>query len=129
MRKCLALAVTVLIELAAVLGSPGTGFAQKGPIKAGLLVPQTGPLAANGKDMVNALQLFFGWEVAAGFQRTFEESGGEGVRKLWSPLNAADYGPYLTQVRRDADVVYTIFSGAEALRFVYSRVYPPRTHC
>src|ERR687888_2197421 len=31
---------------------------QRGPIKLGLLVPQTGPLAANGKDMVNALQLF-----------------------------------------------------------------------
>jgi branched-chain amino acid transport system substrate-binding protein len=237
MRKCLALAVTVLIGFAAVLGSPGTGSAQKGPIKVGLLVPQTGPLAANGKDMVNALQLFFeeqgyklagrevkliieddagvpatgltkarslvesqgihvligplsaaigyavapyvdgkkvptlfpivsseditqrkrspyivrtgwsssqpshpfgkwvydnlgyrkiamtgydfafGWEVAAGFQRTFEESGGQVVQKLWSPLNTADYGPYLTQLRRDADAVYAIFSGADALRF------------
>ena len=237
MRKCLALAVSVLIGLAAVLGFPGTGSAQKGPIKVGLLVPQTGPLAANGKDMVNALQLFFeeqgyklagrevkliieddagvpatgltkarslvesqgmhvligplsaaigyavapyvdgkkvptlfpivsseditqrkrspyivrtgwsssqpshpfgkwvygnlgyrkiamtgydfafGWEVAAGFQRTFEESGGQVVQKLWSPLNTADYGPYLAQLRRDVDAVYAIFSGADALRF------------
>jgi len=237
MRKCLALAVAVLIGFAAVLGSPGAGFAQKGPIKVGLLVPQTGPLAANGKDMVNGLQLFFeeqgyklagrevkliieddagvpatgltkarslvesqgihvligplsaaigyaiapyvdgkkvptlfpivsseditqrkrspyivrtgwsssqpshpfgkwvydnlgyrkiamtgydfafGWEVAAGFQRTFEESGGQVVQKLWSPLNTADYGPYLAQLRRDVDAVYAIFSGADALRF------------
>jgi len=59
----------------------------------------------------------FGWEVAAGFQRTFEESGGRVVQKLWSPLNTADYSPYLTQLRRDVDAVYAIFSGADALRF------------
>jgi branched-chain amino acid transport system substrate-binding protein len=211
--------------------------AQERPIKLGLLVPQTGPLAANGKDMVNALQLFleqrsnklagrevnlvieddagvpatgltktrglvesqhihvligplsaavgyaiapyvtekkfpvlfpivssedltqrkrspylvrtgwtsaqpshpfgkyafdtlhykriamigydfsFGWEVAAGFQRTFEEAGGQIVQKLWSPLGTADFGPYLAQLRRDVDAVYAIFSGADALRF------------
>jgi branched-chain amino acid transport system substrate-binding protein len=60
----------------------------------------------------------FGWEVEAGFQRTFEEKGGQIVQKLWSPLNTADYGPYLAQLRRDVDAVYAIFSGADALRFV-----------
>jgi ABC-type branched-subunit amino acid transport system substrate-binding protein len=31
---------------------------QKGPIKPGLLLPVTGPQAANGRDMVNGFQLF-----------------------------------------------------------------------
>jgi len=59
----------------------------------------------------------FGWEVAAGFQRTFEEAGGHVVQKLWSPLNTADYAPYITGLRRDVDAIYCIFSGADALRF------------
>src|SRR5260370_2949299 len=59
----------------------------------------------------------FGWEVAAGFQRTFEEAGGQVVQKLWSPLNTADYAPYITGLRRDVDAIYCIFSGADALRF------------
>jgi branched-chain amino acid transport system substrate-binding protein len=231
-------AIAIVLAVAALLlaGSPGV-WAQKGPIKVGLLVPQTGPLAANGKDMINGLTLFleeqgyrmagreiklimeddegkpatglvkaralveeqavhlltgplsaavgyavapyidgkkvpaifpivsaeditqrkrspyivrtgwssaqpshpfgkwvydnlayrkvavigydfaFGWEVAAGFQRTFEEAGGQVVQKLWPPLGTADFGPYLAQLRRDVDAVYAVFSGADALRF------------
>ena len=60
----------------------------------------------------------FGWEVAAGFQRTFEESGGQIVQKLWPAMGNADYGPYLAQLKRDVDAIYCIFSGADALRFV-----------
>lgn len=59
----------------------------------------------------------FGWEVAGGFQRTFEESGGQVVQKLWAPLGTADFGPYLAQLKRDVDAVYAVFSGADALRF------------
>src|SRR5439155_1041284 len=36
----------------------------------------------------------FGWEVAAGFHRTFEEAGGQVVQKLWPPLNTPDFAPY-----------------------------------
>jgi branched-chain amino acid transport system substrate-binding protein len=235
MRTRLALAVLALI--AATLAASAPTAAQKGPIKIGLLVPQTGPLAANGKDMINGLELFleeqksrragrevkliiedaegkpatgltkarglvegqgvhlltgplsaavgyavapyidgrkipaiypivagdditqrkrskyivrvgwagsqpshpfgkwvhdtlgyrkiamigydfaFGWEVAAGFHRTFEEAGGQIVQKLWPPLNTPDFAPYLAQMRRDVDAVYAIFSGADALRF------------
>jgi branched-chain amino acid transport system substrate-binding protein len=227
------LAVVVLAAL--VVGAPS--WAQKGPIKIGMLVPQTGPLAANGKDMINGLELFleeqkyhlggrevkliieddegkpatgltkarslvesqnvqlltgplsaavgyavspyieakkvpalypivsaddltqrkrnpyivrtgwtssqpshpfgkyahdtlgykriamigydfaFGWEVAAGFQRTYQEAGGQVVQKLWPPLGTADFAPYLSQLRRDVDAVYAVFSGADALRF------------
>jgi branched-chain amino acid transport system substrate-binding protein len=59
----------------------------------------------------------FGWEVAAGFQRTFEEAGGQIVQKLWPPLGTADFAPYLSQLRRDVDAIYAVFSGADALRF------------
>ncbi len=232
--------VVTVLALAVVLlllpGGPGP-WAQKGPIKVGFLVPQTGPLSANGKDMINALTLFleeqnyrlagrevkliieddegkpatgltkarglieeqavhlvtgplsaavgyavapyidgkkvpaifpivsaeditqrkrspyivrtgwssaqpshpfgkwvhdtlgykkiamigydfaFGWEVAAGFHRTFEEAGGQVVQKLWPPLGTSDFGPYLAQLRRDVDAIYAVFSGADALRF------------
>jgi branched-chain amino acid transport system substrate-binding protein len=59
----------------------------------------------------------FGWEVAAGFQRTFEEAGGQVVQKLWSPLGTSDFGPYIAQLKRDVDAIYAVFSGADALRF------------
>ncbi|MBI3107600.1 MAG: ABC transporter substrate-binding protein, partial [Candidatus Rokubacteria bacterium] len=228
----------VALLVAGLLFLPSTAaWAQKGPIKVGMLVPQTGPLAANGKDMINALELFFeeqkyrlagrdikliieddegkpatgltkarglvegqgahlitgplsaavgyavapyidgkkvpaiypivsgeditqrkrspyivrvgwssgqpshpfgkwvydnlkykkiamigydfafGWEVAAGFHRAFEEAGGQVVQKLWPPLGTADFGPYLAQLKRDVDAIYAVFSGADALRF------------
>jgi branched-chain amino acid transport system substrate-binding protein len=59
----------------------------------------------------------FGWEVAAGFQRTFEEAGGQVVQKLWPPLFNPDYAPFITQLRRDVDAIYAVFSGGDALRF------------
>src|SRR3989475_710714 len=59
----------------------------------------------------------FGWEVAAGFHRTFEESGGQIVQKLWPPLFTTDFGSYIFQIKRDVDAVYAVFSGADALRF------------
>jgi branched-chain amino acid transport system substrate-binding protein len=228
--------VTIALSLIFLLGIP-LAEAQKGPITVGLLLPVTGPQAANGKDMVNGFQLFldeqggklagrevkvlieddeskpatgltklrgmvegqgihvligplsaavgyalrdyieskkfpaiypivsgeditqrkrtpyitrtgwasaqpshpfgkwaydnlkyrriamigfdfaFGWEVAGGFQRTFEEAGGQVVQKLWSPLGTSDFGPYLAQLKRDVDAVYAVFSGADALRF------------
>ncbi len=60
----------------------------------------------------------FGHENVGGFQRAFEELGGRIVQKLWPPIGAPDYGPYLAQLRRDIDAVYAIFSGADALRFL-----------
>jgi branched-chain amino acid transport system substrate-binding protein len=237
-------AVTLIVIVVGVLVTLDPGWAQKGPIKVGLILPETGPLAANGKDMANGLQLFFeeqnwklagrevklvteddegkpptglakarslvesqgvhvlmgplsaavgyavagyvtdkkvptifpivsaeditqrkrsayivrtgwssaqpsqpfgkwvydnlgyrkiamigydfafGWEVAGGFQRTFEDAGGQVVQKLWPPLGTADFAPYLAQLRRDVDAVFCIFSGADALRFAkqYSEV-------
>jgi branched-chain amino acid transport system substrate-binding protein len=60
----------------------------------------------------------FGWEVVGGFQRTFEESGGTVVQKLWTPVGTLDYGPYLGQINKDADAVFGLFFGAGAMNFV-----------
>ena len=237
MLKRWSITAYAVVGVSLLLALPSSASAQKGPIKVALLLPQTGPLAANGKDMINGMQLFFeeqgyrlagrevkliieddagtpatgltklrglvegpgihvligplsaavgyavapyidgkklpalfpivsseditqrkrsasivrtgwssaqpsqpfgkwvydnlgyrkiamigadfafGWEVAAGFQRTFEESGGQIVQKLWPPLNTPDFAPYLAQLRRDVDAVYAVFSGADALRF------------
>jgi len=234
-RVVVALAAVAAVLLA--LGVHGPVSAQKGPVKVGLVLPTSGPLSANGKDMLNGMEMFldenkyrlagrevklvveddegkpatgltkvrglvegqgvhlvigplsaavgyaiapyvdgkkvptifpivsaeditqrkrspyivrtgwssaqpshpfgkwvydnlkyrkiamigydfaFGWEVAAGFQRTFEEAGGQVVQKLWPPLNTPDFAPYLAQLRRDVDAVYCVFSGADALRF------------
>jgi branched-chain amino acid transport system substrate-binding protein len=64
-----------------------------------------------------AYDFAFGWEVVGGFQRTFEEAGGQVVQKLWPPLFNPDYAPFITQLRRDVDAIYAVFSGADALRF------------
>src|SRR2546425_3617277 len=237
MRMRLGMVVVALTAQALLLAGERPTWAQRGPIKVALLVPTTGPLSANGKDMVNGLELFFeeqkyrlagreiklsggegeaspatgltkarglvegqavhllmgplsaavgyaiapyldgkkvptifpivsseditqrkrspyivrtgwtsaqpmhpfgtwvyenlkyrkivmigydfafGWEVAAGFHRTFEESGGQIVQKLWPPLGTTDFGPYIAQLKRDVDAVYAVFSGADALRF------------
>jgi branched-chain amino acid transport system substrate-binding protein len=59
----------------------------------------------------------FGWEVVGGFQKTFEENGGQIVQKLWAPLNTTDFAPYLSQIRRDADAVFALMVSISASRF------------
>jgi branched-chain amino acid transport system substrate-binding protein len=60
----------------------------------------------------------FGHEITAGFQRTFEENGGKVVQKLWSPLNVADYGSYIGQIKPDVDAVYAVFAGGNGIKFI-----------
>ena len=55
-----------------------------------------------------AIDYAFGWEQVGGFQKTFEENGGQVIQKLWAPLNTADFAPYLSQIRRDADAVFAL---------------------
>jgi branched-chain amino acid transport system substrate-binding protein len=59
----------------------------------------------------------FGWEVVGGFQKAFEENGGQVIQKLWAPLNTADFAPYLSQIRRDADAVFALMVSISSLRF------------
>jgi branched-chain amino acid transport system substrate-binding protein len=64
-----------------------------------------------------AMDYAFGWEQVGGFQRTFEETGGQIVQKLWPPLGTTDFGPYLAQIKRDADAVFAVMVAASSLRF------------
>src|SRR3989441_3309117 len=69
------------------------------------------------KVVVIASDYAFGWEVVGGFQKTFEESGGQIIQKLWVPLGAMDLAPYISRIKRDADAVLTMVAGARTLRF------------
>ena len=60
----------------------------------------------------------YGHELSAGFQRTFEENGGKVVQKLWSPLNAAEYGTYITQIDPSVDAVFAAFAGGNGIKFL-----------
>ncbi len=60
----------------------------------------------------------YGHEGTSGFQRVFEDNGGTIVQKLWPPLNVADYGSYIAQIKPNVDAVYAGFAGANGLRFL-----------
>jgi branched-chain amino acid transport system substrate-binding protein len=60
----------------------------------------------------------FGHECVAGFQRVFEDNGGKVVQKLFSPLNAPDYGTYIAQFKPNLDAVFTCHAGSNGLRFI-----------
>jgi branched-chain amino acid transport system substrate-binding protein len=60
----------------------------------------------------------YGHEGAGGFHLAFEAAGGKIVQKLWPPLNAPEYAPYLAQIKSDVDAIYTGFAGANPLRFL-----------
>ena len=60
----------------------------------------------------------YGHEGAGGFQLGFEAAGGKIVQKLWPPLNAPEYGPYLASIKSDVDAIYMGFAGSNPLRFL-----------
>jgi branched-chain amino acid transport system substrate-binding protein len=60
----------------------------------------------------------FGHENAAGFQRVFEDNGGKVVQKLWTPLNAPDYGTYISQLKPNLDAVFTAHAGSNGFKFI-----------
>ncbi len=59
-----------------------------------------------------------GIEHIGGVARTFTDAGGQVIQEIYPPLGAPDFAPYLTQIRRDADVVAVFAAGADAVRFV-----------
>jgi branched-chain amino acid transport system substrate-binding protein len=67
---------------------------------------------------VLADDLAFGHENVAGFQRVFEDNGGKVVQKLFTPLNAPDYGTYISQLKPDLDAVYTGHAGSNGFKFI-----------
>jgi len=64
----------------------------------------------------------FGYESMGGFQRVFEDLGGQVVQKVWPPQTAADFAPYLPSLRRDVDAIFGTWSGAPALRILKQMV-------
>jgi len=60
----------------------------------------------------------YGYELNAGFQRTFEDAGGKVVQKLWPPLNAPDYGTYIAQLKTNVDAIFIGFAGSNGLKFL-----------
>jgi len=59
----------------------------------------------------------YGHEMLGGFQQVFEDAGGTLVQKLFSPLNAPDYGSYIAQLKPDVDGVFLGFAGSNGFRF------------
>jgi branched-chain amino acid transport system substrate-binding protein len=59
----------------------------------------------------------YGHEMLGGFQQVFHDAGGTVVQKLFSPLNAPDYGTYIAQLKTDVDGVFLGFAGANGFRF------------
>lgn len=70
------------------------------------------------KISVIAYDFAFGWECVGGFHKVFEDSGGRILQKIWVPLTAQDMSPYIAQISKDADAVFAVFSGRQAMQFV-----------
>jgi branched-chain amino acid transport system substrate-binding protein len=59
----------------------------------------------------------YGQEMCAGFQRVFEDNGGEIIQKLFPPLTVPDYGSYAAQLK-NADAIFLGFAGSNGFRFL-----------
>ena len=59
----------------------------------------------------------FGYEVVGGFQKVFEDCGGQIVQKIWPPLGTKDFGPFIPGIKADADAVLSLMVGPMALQF------------
>jgi branched-chain amino acid transport system substrate-binding protein len=69
------------------------------------------------KIAIIAADYAFGYEVAGGFQRAFENCGGQIVQKIWPPLTTKDFGPYIPTLKDDADAIFTVMVGPMSLQF------------
>ena len=60
----------------------------------------------------------FGYEVVGGFQKAFEDCGGKIVQKIWPPLGAKDFGPFIPTIKEDADAVLSLMVGPMPAQFI-----------
>ncbi|NUU23872.1 MAG: ABC transporter substrate-binding protein [Streptomycetaceae bacterium] len=70
------------------------------------------------KAVILGLDYSFGWEAAGGFARTYEDAGCQVVQEIYAPLGTQDWGPYVNQVKKDADVVYVVAPGQDGVRLL-----------
>jgi branched-chain amino acid transport system substrate-binding protein len=59
----------------------------------------------------------FGYETLGGFQQTYEDCGGKVIQKIWVPIGTKDFGPYIPQIKSDADAIFTLMVGPMSLQF------------
>ena len=59
----------------------------------------------------------FGHEVVGGFQKTFEDCGGQIVQKIWPPFGTKDFGPYIPTIKADADAILSLMVGPMVIQF------------
>jgi branched-chain amino acid transport system substrate-binding protein len=57
----------------------------------------------------------YAWEQIAGFQKSFEEAGGQIVQKIWAPLGFTDFREYISNIRPDADAVFIVTTSDAAV--------------
>jgi branched-chain amino acid transport system substrate-binding protein len=53
-----------------------------------------------------------------GFQKSFEGCGGKIIQKIWPPLGTKDFGPYIPNLKADADAIFSLMVGPMPLQFV-----------
>jgi len=71
---------------------------------------------------VATIAMDYGWghENVGGFQTVFEELGGKVIQKVWTPVTTMDFGPYVASLKRDADGIFDVITGAASVRFIKS---------
>jgi len=60
----------------------------------------------------------FGYEVVGGFQKAFEDCGGQIIQKIWPPLGAKDFGPFIPTIKADTDAVLSLMVGPMPAQFI-----------
>jgi len=58
-----------------------------------------------------------GRDSVAAFKKGFEQVGGQVIQEIYTPLNTPDFGPYLSQLKREIDALYAWYAGADAVKF------------
>ena len=60
----------------------------------------------------------FGYEIVGGFQKAFEDCGGKIIQKIWPPLGAKDFGPFIPTIKADTDAVFSLMVGPMPAQFI-----------
>ena len=68
--------------------------------------------------VVIGLDYAFGWEAAGGFSRVFTDSGCKVVQEIYAPLGTPDWASYVQRIDKNADAVFAVIAGTDAIRFL-----------
>lgn len=58
-----------------------------------------------------AMDYEYGYEVVGGFQKTFEDAGGEIVQKVWVPMGVDNFIPWIRKIPKDCDGIFLVAVG------------------